>query len=218
MSALLTCNGHAVDTIRLVLPQTGAWVATLEALSDEKLTGTVTLTDQVATYTGTVLRSGVRSGVCRMDVVGGKGGLSNEVPARSYVGIKARNVAAELLAAVGEALDASSTPSVLGTSLPFWTRASGRAGTALATLVDALGASWRVLQSGAVWIGAETWPTATKTLEALELDDDEAAGNVLLAPDSLALRPGVVLAGRKVGRVEHRISRGALRTTFWVAE
>lgn len=214
---LVTANGKHVLALRLTFPFAGAWVAGLEADTDDALTGAVELVDDDVHLFGTVVRSGALAGSCKAEIVGGKGGLMTDVPSRSYQGMSARVIVNDLLASVGERLDSTSTAAVLTTPLSYWTRAAGRAGTALTTLADALGARWRVLPSGTVWFGREAWRASPESLEAVEMDRDDAAGTVLLAPDTIGLYPGVTFAGRHVGRVEHSFERDQpLRTTFWV--
>jgi hypothetical protein len=214
---LITCNALPVLGLRLMLPRTGVWTAALELDAEEAVTGAVEILDEGVSYVGTVVSSGVLAGVCRAEVVGGAGGFRKDVPSRSYVGVTARTVLADLMAAVGERLDAQATRTVLAAALPYWTRAAGRAGTAMQDLADALGASWRVLPGGNVWMGQELWSEAEEGIGGVEMDRDDGAGTVVLAPDTIGLAPGVTLEGRRVGRVEHFFAREApLRTTFWV--
>jgi hypothetical protein len=214
---LMTINGAEVLAMRLTLPLTGVWTLSADVSSGDAITGALTLEQDTLTYSGTVLRSGVSTGVCRLEAVGGAGGLGAGVAARSYQGVAARQVLADLLADASERLDSASTRAVLGETLSYWTRAGGRASAAMQTLADALGTRWRVKASGAVWVGDETWPKVGSDYDATELDRDYAAGNVLLAPESLALVPGVMLGDDKVGRVEHVVSRDSpLRTTYWL--
>jgi hypothetical protein len=133
------------------------------------------------------------------------------VQAKSYRQIEARDVINELLTDVSESLAPSSAASVLATRLPFWTRMNEQASVALSAVCDAIGATWRVLPSGDVWVGMETWPEAP---EPFQVDQDFAMGTVELAPDSISLTPGVTVLGLRVGRVEHCIDE-QLRTTFW---
>jgi len=215
---VITVNGLPVLELRLTLPLVGAWVAELEvdmSEADDPPTGQVSIADDGGSYNATVVRSGILAHSARLDVVGGRGGLSQAVAARSYRDVSARDVAADILAQVGEALDPSSTPAVLGTKLPYWTVTAGRAGAALSALCDALSARWRVLPNGHIWIGVESWPNAER--DAVELDRDDAAGAVFTAPEDLAvLAPGTVLASRNVGRVEYLVSRERpLRATYW---
>jgi hypothetical protein len=215
--ALVRLAGAPVLALRLTLPTEGAWFAAVELDAEEAPRGVVELEDAAITYRGAVLRSGVVSGVCRAELVGGTGGLVRDVPARSFRDVTARVLFEDLLSSVGEALDPSSTRPILASRLPFWSRAAERASRALSTLTGALEGRWRVLPWGTVWIGTESWSEASESLVALELDRDDAASSVLLATETLELRPGVTLDGRRVGRVEHAFGRDEpLRTTFWI--
>lgn len=220
----ITVNGADVLAMTLTMPLNGTWVLSAELASDEPITGAITLENTVddgnsVTLSGFVLRSGVVAGSCKLEAVGGAGGLVELVGARSYQSAKAREVIGDLLAEAGEALDAGSARDVLDRQLEHWTRAGGRTGTALTVLVEALGARWRVRPNGRVWVGAETWPKMPDDFDGNELDRDHAAGMVLLAPYTIALTPGVLLEGERVGRVEHSVGRDAdLRTVFWLEE
>lgn len=215
---MITANGAPVVGMRLTLPQSGLWVASLEVDSDEALEGALTLTQAVsgASYIGHIVAAGVVAGTCRLEAVGGSGGLTGELAARSYRDATARTVISELLASVGETLDGTSTRSVMTTALSYWTRAAGRASVALSAVVEALGAQWRILPSGAVWVGSESWPEFVDD-DALELDRDARSGAVLVGADAISLTPGVAFNGDRVGRVEHSFGRDEeLRTTYWV--
>lgn len=215
---MLTVNGAHVLGIRLTLPLSGVWVASIEVDSETAITDAVTIkqADTSLSYAGYVIRSGEVSGACFMDVIGGSGGLANDVTARSYRDVTVKTVLSEALAAVGEALDSTATRSTLAMSLPFWSRSGGRASLAVSALADKASARWRVLASGAVWFGADTWPDYRGELPT-ELNRDPAASTLLLAPDDIGLTPGVTLRGERIGRVEHLITRGEpLRTTAWI--
>lgn len=215
---MLTANGLPVISLRLTLPVQGVWVAALEVASEAALTGALTLSDDgVVTYAGSVVRSGEVAGRTLVEAVGGTGGLAGNVAARSYQNAAARMVVSDLLAEVGEVLDASATRAAMQTQLAYWTRGAGRASVALSTLTDALGCRWRALQSGSIWIGTDTWPSMDPDYVATELDRDAAGGTVLLAAETIALRPGVTFGGERIGRVEHAFSRESpLRTTAWL--
>lgn len=213
----ITLADLSVLALRLTFPISGAWTATLELDADEAPAGAVDLSDGTNVYQGFIVRAGVVSGVCRADVIGGAGGLLQDVPARSFQDSSARAILTDLLGSVGENLDPASTAAVLGAQLPYWTRAGVRASTALSSLCDALGARWRVSPSGQIWVGTETWPAAPESALPFELDRDDAAGTVFVAPDDLGLVPGIVLEGRRVGRVEYSLERdGGLRADYWV--
>lgn len=215
---MLTVNGAQVVSMRLTLPVSGVWVATFELDSDEVVSGALTLSqsDVATTWAGYAVRSGVVGGSCFVDAIGGAGGLAEDVAARSYREVTAKTVVSEALAAVGEALASTSTRSTLATALPFWTRTAGRASLAISAVADSVGARWRVLPSGQVWFGEETWK-AYAGEEPAELDRDPAASTVILATEAIDLAPGVTLRGERIGRVEHSVSRSEpLRTVAWI--
>ncbi len=217
---MITVADLPVLSMRLTLPIVGAWVLTAELDGDETPSGAIELAQGDVRLAGTVVRAASVAGSVRLTAVGGAGGLHTELGARSYQGATVRDVVSDLLAAAGERLDASSSRGILESALPYWTRPGGREGRAGASLMrvaEYVDARWRVLPSGAAWIGQETWPGAPEEYDALELDRDGAAGWVLLAPETIGLLPGVTLRGDRVGRVEHSFGRDApLRTTFWI--
>lgn len=214
---MITIAGSPVAWMRLSLPLVGTWVADVVASADVAIEGAVSIEDDdedaPASYVGSVVSGAVVSTRWQGLVVGGTGGLRGNVEARSYHDVDARRVLSELCEDAGEALSSASTRAVLTSRLSYWTRAAGRASVALSALCDALGATWRVLPTGHVWVGTETWPEAGAVVE---LDRDPAEGSRLLAPESIALAPGVTLGGVRVGRVEHLVDQH-LRTTAWEA-
>jgi hypothetical protein len=214
---MFTANGAPVLSMRLTFPSSGLWVATLELDSEDDVDGELLLEQDGATqsFTGAVLRTGVLAGSCRLEAVGGTGGLVEDVGARSYRNATARTVFEEVLAEAGETFDATSTRSVMTTALPYWTRAAGRGTTALWTLADALGAKWRVQPAGAVWMGVDSWPEAPE-FEYVELDRELSSETVLIAPDQLDILPGMQLKnGDRVGRIVYTVTRDEpLRATY----
>lgn len=218
---LVTLQQLPVLAACLSRPAMGAWAAQLEVdyqNSEETFAGLLELKDAKVTYKGTALRHGIVSGVARLDLVGGRGGIVKPVPARHFGETTCRTVLGALLGAAGETLDPSSSRATLDRQLPSWSYGADVAKDALNLLAAKLEASWRVLPNGNVWFGVDTFPAVGEDLAAtlLELDRDDAAGNVVLAPESLELGPGVTLASRRVGRVEHSFGRqDSLRTTFW---
>jgi hypothetical protein len=221
---LTTLQGLSVLELRLTRPLVGLWVATLEVDhqdAEELYSGPLELKDERITYQGTKVQGGVISGVARLDVVGGTGGLLKPVPPRHFREVTVKALVESLLSLAGEQLDATSTATVLSRTLPFWSWGGDglneRASRHLTSITDKLGVSWRVLPNGKVWVGIDAWNPADEDINAIELDRDDADGNVLLATESLELGPGVSLAGRHVGRTEHTFGRQeSLRTTFWV--
>jgi len=222
---MLTLNGLPVLALRMCLPLVGRWTAEIEASADpdglDLSAGDTALlnwdSDTVREIArGHVRTIGERSGTVRATLAGGNGGLSGVVAADHYRTAPVRTVLAALASATGESLDFAATRAVLDTSLPFWSRAEGSGLAALASLCEAVGANWRLLPNGKLWVGTETWPKFPD-FEAEDLDSDGASGSVLYGVEDPRLVPGVTWRDQRILAVEHSFTRDEpLRMTVWV--
>ena len=214
--AWATLGGTAVLAATLSLPRTGAWRATVVLDADAAPAGPVTLSlaDGASLWACTVYRAGSAFGKAVARLVGGKHGLAKPLGAQGYRNVSAGIVVRDILAAAGESLAASASAQILATNLDHWARTAQAAQAQLQQLVDALGASWRVLQDGTVWVGAEAWPAAP-SFEYDLLERAPHAGKEVLATTSMALLPGTVFGGRRVGYVEQLVESGKFRTSVW---
>lgn len=195
----------------LRLPLTGAWRFHGPVDIEDALSGSVTVEIDELELTGTVVKAGFTGGVQIVRVVGGAGKLSALCTPRGYQNPSTRQIATDILS-VGEALDDTSQ---LTGNVPAWAITSQPAGLALDVLMHELGDdhTWRVLDNGKIWIGKETWPTLT--LENVEIDADPSRDVVHLASFFPTLKPGVVLDGRKIGRVVHQVAEAGILTEAW---
>lgn len=216
--AITTCDGLTVLEARVHLPLTGVWHAEVfldsESVIETLGRATLSLTDGALVLVGTVRRADVWRGRVRASLVGGAHGLIKTVSARSYLLVPARTIVTGILDDCGEKLAASSDSTILGAVLPAWTRAGVSGGVTLAAIVDALGANWRMLPSGEVWIGVETWPASTMTDYVLIERRPEDA-SLLVAPERPTLLPGTMFEGGLVGRVVHHITPERTRTEVY---
>lgn len=212
----LTVGGAPILELQLTMPEQGVWVADLE-VDAEQLTGDVVVDDGEGNrFAGRVLRSDSLVGNLSAFVVGGKGGIGGGkvLEARHFRDVPARLVLADILRQTGEQLASSAQAGVLSVHLSAWSIVGGSAaGVAIKTLMRAAGGAWRVLADGTVWVGVDIYPAAP-TFDHEELGRGDSEGSVLLGVDAFTLRPGVMLDGRKVGRVEHRFSGPEMRTTY----
>lgn len=218
MAAPIDVNGKTVLKMRLHAPIREAWVARLTAASTENLVGAVTISDGTNRWAGTVVRSGVLFGVCSALIVGGSGHLSDIPTAKSYTGVTARSVVQDLLNAAGEVVDGNSlTRPALRTVLEHWTRAGvdTTVGAELTAVLDAVGATWRVLPSGKIWIGTPTFPAA-KPRGFLENTRSPDAARVHAQLDLLELLPDSSVNAERVGDVEYELGSSELRATYWL--
>lgn len=222
MARAISCNGATVLKLRLLAPIACAWVADLDAVSETAITGAVTVTDGVSPWKGTVLRSGVVAGVCSATIVGGKGGLRKELGSKSYVGGIARNIVNDILNESGETLARKAqTASELLQVLNHWTRigtapgAPVTAGEQLASVLEHVGATWRVLPDGTIWIGTPTFKAAKPT-GLFEITREPARERVHVELDGLDLFPDTTVGTDRVGDVEYRVEDKGIRATYWL--
>lgn len=191
------------------MPRVGAWHADIE-VDTGSLDSAVTLDVEGQLFQGTAVRAAPFSGRTRARVVGGGGTLSRTLGPKNYVrGPKVRAIVTDVLGGA-EALSPESNAGVLGAELSRWQRIESQASHALVTLLERIGATWRVLSDGTVWIGHETWPQMDPP-HAL-LDEDWYTGVLTVAPEAPTLRPGVTLRGHRIQEVVHTLSRAELRT------
>ncbi len=207
----LVNGAHWVTSAEIRMPRVGAFHFDGETDDEETLSGPITLIEEGITFVGTVIRSKPFGGRTRFRAVGGKGGLSKVLPARAYATgvIKISLVLADILRECGETLSQTSDQEILGTQLPKWHREAGAASHALVQLLDDVGASWRVLRDGTIWVGKDSYPelSVTHTL----IDEDWCTGVTTIAPDAPDLTPGTTFLGQKIDLVVHRVDQ-TLRT------
>src|SRR5690606_20459620 len=218
LPSFMTCNGMRVATCTLVLPRVGVWHADLTVDIDDDAevpSGEVTLETEHRTWRATVRRGSEDRGGAKLRVVGGKGGMGNIVPPKSYRAAIARLPIADALSAAGEALADSADRGTLHRMLPFWTSPSATAGEIVARVCADLGVAWRMLDDGTVWVGPETWPAWETPADAMVTARWPDDGAVEVADETLSASPGMTFEGQRIGRVEHRISADGARTILF---
>jgi hypothetical protein len=219
MPAFATLADLSVLRGSLVLPRRGAWHATLALDATAPPAGAVTLTtdDGAVRYQGSIIPGRAREVFGRVEVlvVGGAGGLGAQLAPKSYRNVSARSVLVDLLTAAGETLSGASDASLLTARFTTWTRLAGPAGTALGAVCEAIGGTWRVGLDGAVLLTSATAAGSVTKTKGLRLDDDPAEASALYALDRLDVEPGQLLDGRRVSRLEHKITAGSIRSRVW---
>ena len=222
MTIRSSAGEESVRSGELSLDLRGNWIAVLElAAASASPAGDVELVvvrelGGPDTFRGFVRRGALEesTGVARVVVVGGKGKLGAvELAPRDHVAgvasVTAGLVARGIADAAGEVLAPGVEAKLDELALDRWTRARGTGVEAIEHLAHALDLSWRVLASGEIWIGSETWPAGDLAVERLDEAHDDGA--IDARPDGAQLRPGTVIAGRRVRRVTYRITESALR-------
>jgi hypothetical protein len=120
----------------------------------------------------------------------------------------------DVLTDAGELLSTSADSAILSTTFPAWSRMSTGAGTSLAALVAAAGATWRVLTDGTVWVGVESWPTSTMKADAISYMPE--ASRRVVATLLPTILPGQVYDGEHVSVVQHVLTSRSIRTILHV--
>lgn len=193
------------------MPRIGAWYADVDVDAIAPLTGSVTSEIDGVSFVGTVLRSGTHGGRVQARIVGGKGGLAKELDAQNYAnGPTAQTILTDILRGAGETLSSTADASLLSTTFARWQRDADTASECMVALLDALGATWRVLSDGTIWVGVDVYPEQELVYDLI--DESWQTGDVIIAPEAPELRPGVTFRGQKLEEVVHYVSAGKLRT------
>lgn len=202
-----TANGAAVQTMRLAMPARGVWTADLEtdAVTPPAL-GTAAVIE-VGTFRlqGTVTRPGAdENGAVSFAVAGGAAKLAAELAPKSFGPTTVEVVLRELLAAAGEKRGLGIVEAILKTPLPRWGRQRQTGKAALSALADQIGATWRVLDDGGIWLGTDAGDEPAFDYDLVE---ERPKDDVLIfAAETLELRPGHTFRGGPVATVEYRVT------------
>ena len=220
----VTLEGQHCTAVSLLVRRRAAWVARLSVEGTEApaLGARATLASGDGAFVGVVDRANVsRAGVVQVRLVGAAG-LNATLPPRSYAGrpspssgthgpLTARTVLGGIAQDAGETLSPTIATELLDTELPAWVRPRMRGTLALDALGEALGAAWRVLADGTVWMGVETWPEVDVPT-AILLSDEPLDSSRTVACDVFdpTLAPGVTWMGQKVDVVWWKLSGNQL--------
>jgi hypothetical protein len=212
---IATINGTPCLRVETRMSRVGCWFADVIVDQATQLSGKVTLSlaDGALQLVGTVApnRTGVYAESAHLRVLGGAGGMATVVSPKWYRSATAKIVVLDLLAAAGETLSATADAQLLAQQLPGYTHKRMPAADALDFLADRLGAIWRVLPDGTVWLGKESWPAAADPGDLLwESPERQQSRYGTEAP---AILPGTSLNGRYLSMVSHVVSAKEVSTT-----
>lgn len=161
--------------------------------------------DAPVTFSGTLLYAEALEGRTVVCWVGGAGTLGGGLGTAIHYtavtqAVTVADVVADVVAGAGEQLDAGAAAALAGVTRERWTRAAGETwAAALSRALEGTGRGWRILDTGKVWVGVDTWPEAQ--LDGRVMDADLEARLLLIAWDRATLRPGTSLGGRHIVRV-----------------
>jgi hypothetical protein len=131
----------------------------------------------------------------------------------SFRNVTLKLIAAETLAAAGEALSGESSTEVTGELIAAWTRGVDTPAGALSTLLAKKEAVWRMLDDGKVWVGVDAWPASKTTASVKDVFHDQGFGETY--PETFDLRPGTLFAGLQIRAVSYMLTDAHLRSNFW---
>ncbi len=198
-------NGIAIRKMRMRLVSRDAWsVVDLELDTEEvpAVGAAITIEAPGGKFVGTVELSGKDgAGVVTVRVRGGAGQLSKALEPRSYTGTTAGEVAKHIATDAGERLSSTIAADVLDYSLGKWLRYKGAGATALSDLADELGATWRVLPDGTIWLGRDAGDEPSFDYDVS--DDRPGDGVLVVALESLSLLPGQTFRAGPVVEVHY---------------
>ncbi|TKD03448.1 hypothetical protein [Polyangium fumosum] len=213
--SLVQIGSLEVISLRLSMPLAGAWTAEAEVDTAEPLAGPAVIALGVENaapveFSGTVLESRAFEGRARAFIVGGRGGLRRELPPRQYQLAPPRLIVSAILREANE--DAGELEGLDGLPvLARWVRARARVAEGLNVVCRRAGVSWRVRRNGTIRVGVETWPAYHG--RPFCISEDGAHARAVYAQEAPDIEPGILLEGRRVGRVVHRVDdAGAFRT------
>jgi hypothetical protein len=218
--ALIACNNLPVAEARISLPLFGVWVADLLLAAGSGISPgdavTVSISGGALDLVGTARRAEAFEDALQVQVVGGAGGMSAFATAKAYRGATFGAVLSDLADAAGESISGDASADILATLLPRWQTLARPVSIEVATLFQtaAPGTAWRVLPSGSLWLGEDSWADADFDLEVHERD--ARAGRIVLSSEAPLLLPGTAIDGDRIGDIEHTVTAGAVRTVAWI--
>jgi hypothetical protein len=213
---MYTLNGYPIRDLRLMLPPKGLSVARVEYLSDEILSGAVTLANTEGDKcTFDVAQAGVFVWTGQA-LLRSAGALAKVLPAAHFRGVTVE-------AAVNDALSAAGVPrdrTVRGSTAPlnYWTRPESTGASELGALTHAAGPgyTWRVNLDGKVRFGLETWPVLADDFPAEVIAEWPAERTATIATERMKITPGVVWRGMRIEQVEYEFREDSgMRVTVW---
>jgi hypothetical protein len=207
--SLIEANGIPVQLMTLGLVSGRAWECELYLETDTAPSegSRIEIKGPGGTFIGTAQRPGADSGgQVTTKVVGGAGKLGTELPPRNYTGTTVGEVARHIVDEVGETLSPTVAAAVKSTPLARWPRTRGDAATCLTELAADIGAAWRVLADGTVWLGVDDG--AEVTIEHDVLDEKPATGEVTVGVESFGILPGQTFRGGPVAGVDYTLGKG----------
>lgn len=191
--------GRSIVRGKLLAKRRGAWRCYLDEIAGDaalKIGSVVTITWLGVSCTGRVLRSGAADTTVDALIVGGRADHAELLPAAMYdYQLPMSMVLGYILKDGGEQQSATIDAALLSKTLQRYVRRAGTLGDQLDQLADTLGATWRILLDGLVWIGIDLWTAAAPFDHVLSEGWAPSSGAVPILPEALGLLPGQLYTG-----------------------
>jgi hypothetical protein len=222
--AVVQCDGADVIRGRIHLPLRGPWWAELKLDTATAPSGQVTIeAHDGLSIVGTIERAAVFLDSAHVTLRGGHGGFAKVLSPSAYRNASFSDPLSTVLNEAGEAKSSTIAADILSIQLPFWTvngetlsaeldELTYNAASALGEAVD-----WRLADDGSVWMGRESWDSASLPDGSDLIMSYPSEGRYVLGVPTLWLLPGVEL--ENIGRVQgvdHWIEGHELRTWAWI--
>jgi hypothetical protein len=213
MTTSSTVNGLPLLECQLTELSSGNWTLDAWVQTEEPPDAEVIVDLSGVELRGTIVRGNVNRGVWAGRIEGGKGGIRTALPARYYVSQPAKVVLADIAADSGEVLSQEIPTSILGTSLPSWTRVAGPTSRGIGDLAAKLGVNWRVLRSGEIWLGPDR--EEPNELDHVLISQGPADAATVAPQTSPSLVPGDLFLDRPVADVMTLLTPSRLEQTAY---
>lgn len=184
----------------VAMPLRGNWSAVVALDGEHDVSGTVELKLGDQLFRGATKRSTPSQGRTTVQLVGGAGALrSARVRPQQYRSATVRQIIEQLLGPIGEALSGAAGHESMDRRID-WVRTADTAARQLDLLSAHLGLGWRVLDTGEVWVGAESWPDDPSAVVLETRIDDR---QVICDGTDPSIRPGTTVGGHRIADVTH---------------
>jgi len=218
-------NKYLVDGIplvecHLIIPKIGAWIAN-DVLVDTdtplSLGQAVTMNFMDRTFKGTVLDTGVFEGYQRCTIIGGSGKLSSYLESTPYNSTTVGQVLRDIARKTSHTVSTSIDQTLLNSNLASWNIIRMKAALAITKLLSEIGAIWRILTDGTLWIGKEVYtPLNAQDFTVLEEFPEEARWDIY--NEDYLIDPLTSLSGNNIQQVEYFVKDNELKMSVYFTD
>lgn len=229
MTSDVTVNSIAALRGDICEPFRGPWLAEVELLSegvDQPLVGAVVLQILGQEFRGAIVAdptdsekrmSGDSGGFVMARIVAGAGGLETPLDAFEWSqGAVVQQVLTAILGAGGETQSPDIAPDILARVLPQWSYMQGTVRSALDSLCEYLGVTWRIRRDGLVWLGVPA-PAPVTPPDYIIIDAAPETATVGWSLNEMSVHVDDVIDGLTIRKLLWVFESGSLRAVVTYA-